>query len=80
MVVRRQPVGRAEARETCSHDGSKVGWEREVEAERQGGRVTGDGQHCSPGSEPPSGWKHREWVKGAQGREGGGEAAARAMR
>ena len=37
------------------------------EAERQGGRVTGDGQHCSLGGEPPSGWKHREWVKGAKG-------------
>ena len=38
-----------------------------MEAERQGGRVTGDGQHCSLGGEPPSGWKHREWVKGAKG-------------
>ena len=28
--------------------GSKVGLEREVEAERQGGRVKGDGQHCTP--------------------------------
>ena len=32
------PWSRAEARETCSHDGSKVGQKREVEAERQGGR------------------------------------------
>ena len=28
---------RVEARETCSHDGNKVGWEMEVEAEQQGG-------------------------------------------
>ena len=57
---------RAEARETCSHDESKVGWEREVEAERQGGKLKGDGQHCTPGGEPLLGWKHGVRLKGAQ--------------
>ena len=31
------------------------------------GEVKGDGQHCSPEGEPPSGWKHGVTVKGAQG-------------
>ena len=56
---------RAGAQEKCSHDENKNrGWEREVEAEKQGGRVQGDNQHCTTGGEPQS----------------GGEAAARARR
>ena len=39
------PWSRAGAQEKCSHDESKAGWEREVEAEKQGGRVQGDDQH-----------------------------------
>ena len=66
------PWSRAEAQETCSHDGIKAGQEREVEAEQQSGKV-----HCTTGGEPLLEWKHGVKVKG---REGGGEAAARAMR
>ena len=46
------PWSRAGARETCSHDGSKARQEREVEAEKQSGKVQGDGQHCTYGGEP----------------------------
>ena len=60
------------AQETCSHDGSKAGQEREVEAKWQCGKVKGDGQHWTTGGEPPLGWKHEVRVKGS--REG--EAAA----
>ena len=58
---------RVGARETCSHDGSKAGEERKVEAEQQSGKVKRDGLHCSPGGESPSGWKHGVSVNGAQG-------------
>ena len=61
------PWSRVGARKTCSHDGSKAREEREVEAEQQGGKVKGDGQHCSPGGEPQSGWKHGVSLNGAQG-------------
>ena len=61
------PWSRVGARETCSHDGSKAGEKREVEAEQQSAKVQGDDQHCSPGSEPLLGWKHEVWVKGAKG-------------
>ena len=43
---------RAGAQETCSHDESKAGQEREVEAEKQSGKVQGDGQHCTTGVSP----------------------------
>ena len=33
---------RGHMEEKCSHDESKAGWEREVEAEKQGGRVLDD--------------------------------------
>ena len=36
---RNVPWSRAEAQETCSHDGSNAGQEREVEAEQQSGKV-----------------------------------------
>ena len=64
------PWSRAGARETCSHDGNTTGQEREVEAVRQGEKVKGDGQHCTPKGEPQSGWKHGVWVKAAQGVRG----------
>ena len=44
------PWSRPGARETCSHDGSRTGQEREQQGEK------GDGQHCSPGT-PLSVWK-----------------------
>ena len=59
------PWSRAGAQEKCSHDENKAGWEREVEAEKQGGKVQGDDQHWTTGGEPLSVWKHRARVKGA---------------
>ena len=38
-----------------------------MEAELQSGKVQGDGQHCTPGGEPLSGWKHGARVKGVPG-------------
>ena len=58
---------RAGAQETCSHDENKAGWEREVEAEWQGGKVQEDGQHCTPEGDPLLGWKHGVRAKGTQG-------------
>ena len=55
-----------------SGHGRRAPTTREVEAERQGGRVMGDGQHCTPKRESPYGEG-----EGGAGREGGGKAAAR---
>ena len=38
-----------------------------MEAEKQGGRVQGDDQHCTIGCEPLSVWKHGVREKGALG-------------
>ena len=48
--VTANPWSRAEARETCSHDGSKAGQEREVEAERE--KVKGDANTARLGVSP----------------------------
>ena len=61
------PWSRAGAQEKCSHDENKAGWEREVEAEWQGGKVQGDDQHCTTGGGPLSVWKHGVREKGALG-------------
>ena len=61
------PWSRAGVQEKCSHDVNKAGWEREVEAEWQGGREQEDDQHCTTGGEPLSVWKHGVRVKGAPG-------------
>ena len=64
--------------EKCSYDESKAGWEKEVEALWQRGKVQGDGQHCTTGGGPFV--EARGDGEEGVGREGGGEAAARAMR
>ena len=71
------PWSRTGVQAKCNHDENKAGWEREVEWQ---GEVQGDGQHCTTGGGPLSVWKHGVREKGGAGREGGGEAAARAMR
>ena len=61
------PWSRAGVQEKCSHDESKAGWEKEVEALWQSGKVQGDGQHCTTGGGPLSVWKHGVTEKGALG-------------
>ena len=46
---------------------AKLDGEREVEAEKQCGRVQGDDQHCTTGCEPLVVWKHGVREKGALG-------------
>ena len=43
------------------------GWEKEVEALWQSGKVQGDGQHCTTGGGPLSVWKHGVTEKGVLG-------------
>ena len=61
------PWSRAGVQKKCSHDEHKAGWEREVEAEWQGGREQEDDQHCTTGGGPLSMWKHGVREKGALG-------------